>query len=769
MDNQQDPKKQAQYNKELEKTNKLQDDQVRRVEDVKQTLQEILFLTRDYASEARNATKAVFENNIQASAAAKAFRDLSTNTRDITREYGEIIKGSKKFSDISKDLSKLEKNKLSLQVEQQQALSKILDIERFGAKAQHDITTAMENTAGLQDIMLKYANDLTEDEQYLLGLYKEQNIALDQQTKELGDIAIQSKNIGDAANMFGDGAIGLQDVGKGLDGILRQFGIGGISDKLGLEAASKSTREYAATLTKNGDQAATISDKFKSAGHYAGQMGKNLSKSLGPAAAIGFLVAKFVEAFKFIDSSSGEVAKNFGISAKEGRKLVAASNQAAMNSGDLLISTKDVLAAQTSLNAQFGTSVEFAGEFAAEFALVQERTGLSSKAMGRFAEQSMIVGGSIKDQLANVQEVTMAMNAQEEVSFSQKEIQEGIADISSRALLTAGRNTKELANQVFQSKLLGVSQSQLENIGSSLLDFSSSIESEMEAELLLGRQINLERARAAALAGDNATLAAEIRKEIGTSADFQKLNVIQQNALAKAMGMTTDELAKSLIQQEKLNTIRESGFKDLSDAQEQYNKALKEGNLSEELKNNLQKAGLLNQFESATQQEKMNALMEKFQDLFIRLAEPLMPVLDAFVSFIEMLTPFLGTLTGAIAGFMIGGPVGAIVGAVAGAGVDISAAADRNAASQPSPSLPGLAEGGVVTKPTTALIGEGGEPEAVVPLSKAQSMGFGGSDEIKQTNALLKELISAVKQGGDVYIDGAKAGKSLALATSRMG
>ena len=34
---------------------------------------------------------------------------------------------------------------------------------------------------------------------------------------------------------------------------------------------------------------------------------------------------------------------------------------------------------------------------------------------------------------------------------------------------------------------------------------------------------------------------------------------------------------------------------------------------------------------------------------------------------------------------------------------------------------------------------------------------------------LLKELISAVKEGGDVFIDGAKAGRSLALATSRIG
>ena len=767
MDSQLDPKKQAQYNKELEKTKEIQGEQVKSVEDLKQSLQDILFLTRDYASEARNATKAVFENTVQASAASKAFRDLSGSSRDITREYGEIAKGSKKISDISKDLSKLEKNKLSLQVEQQQALSKILTESRFGAEVQDDINLAMNTTAGLQDVMFKYAQNLTEEEQYLLDLYNQQNISLDEQSKDLEQIAKQSKNIGDAANMFGDGAVGVQDIGKGLDTVLGKLGLGGISDKLDLESASKSAREYASTLTDNGTKAATISDKFKSAKHYAGEMGKNLTKSLGPAVAIGFLVAKFVEAFKFIDSSSGEVAKNFGISAKEGRKLVAASNQAAISSGDLLVSTKDVLAAQTALNAQFGTSVEFSGEFAAEFASVQERTGLSSKAMGRFAEQSMIVGGSIKDQLADVQGVTMAMNAQEGLSLSQKDIQEGIANISNASLLSAGRNTKELANQVFQSKLLGVSQSQLETIGSSLLDFSSSIESEMQAELLLGKQLNLERARAAALSGDQATLAAEIRREVGTAAEFGKLNVIQQKALASAMGMGREEMASMLVEQEKLNAIRDSGFLSLSDAQEKYNKALEEGNLTEELKNNLQEAGILNQFESATQQERMNALMDKFSDLFIRLAEPLMPLLDGLVSFIEMLEPFLGTISGAIAGFMIGGPLGAAVGAVVGAGVDISSAMDRNTPS--SGSLPGLATGGIVTRPTTALIGEGGEPEAVIPLSKAKSMGFGGSDEIKQTNALLKELISAVKQGGDVYIDGAKAGRSLALATSKMG
>jgi hypothetical protein len=40
--------------------------------------------------------------------------------------------------------------------------------------------------------------------------------------------------------------------------------------------------------------------------------------------------------------------------------------------------------------------------------------------------------------------------------------------------------------------------------------------------------------------------------------------------------------------------------------------------------------------------------------------------------------------------------------------------------------LVGLADGGIVTRPTLAMVGEGGEPEAVIPLSKMGMMGGGG-------------------------------------------
>jgi hypothetical protein len=64
-----------------------------------------------------------------------------------------------------------------------------------------------------------------------------------------------------------------------------------------------------------------------------------------------------------------------------------------------------------------------------------------------------------------------------------------------------------------------------------------------------------------------------------------------------------------------------------------------------------------------------------------------------------------------------------------------------------------LAVGGMVTRPTRALIGEAG-PEAVVPLDKFY--------------AKLDELIMAVKSGGNVYLDGTRVGTAMNVSTYKV-
>lgn len=75
------------------------------------------------------------------------------------------------------------------------------------------------------------------------------------------------------------------------------------------------------------------------------------------------------------------------------------------------------------------------------------------------------------------------------------------------------------------------------------------------------------------------------------------------------------------------------------------------------------------------------------------------------------------------------------------------------------PDIPMLAEGGIVTSPTLAMIGEGRGPEAVIPLSKLGSMGFGGGASITvnvnggDPNSIVRALQQYVRQSGPVPLN----------------
>jgi len=894
-----DPKKAEEYRKEVEATAKS-------TQDIKNDLRDILFSTRDYAQESREAAKAVFEGSIQAGSTAKAFRELTETTRDIRREFEDIVGGTKTMSDISKDLQKLETRRKNLLVEQEQAVSAIFTEYQFGVEAQNAINQAMGSTAGLQDVLLAYGQDLTEEQQNLLNLYIEQGLALQEQDDNLEEVAKRAKTIDSAMRPLGDKAIGLQDAAEGLSKGLSKAGLGNLGDKLGIDSALKGTREMASSITKGGTEALGMSGKMKLAGNFAKTLGSNLTKSLGPAALIAMAIEQIVEAFKLIDGLSGDVAKNMGVSAKEGRALVASSNQAATASGDLLVSTEDVVKAQMSLNKEFGTSVQFAGEFAAEFASIQERTKLSGEAMGFFAAEAQVAGGNIKDQLNEVADVTQELNYQNGLVLNQKDIQEGIAKTSKASLLSAGRNTKEIANQVFQTKLLGASQQQLESAQMKLLDFEQSIAAELEAELLTGKDLNLERAREAALMNDQATLAKELKEQMGSSEEFTSRNVIQQEAMANAMGMTREEMAEMLINQENLEAIQRAfgdDIKNMSEAQVEYNKLRESGLSVEEAALAIGDKQLANQLESATMADKFAAAQDKLKDLFVALVEPLMPVLDILTQILndvlnpimKILSPILKAigdlLTGIISPILntlfepiqmgadllneilsifqeilpegtelgsIFGTIGKILGTIVSAtilpfqagirfiiervrslkdifsgivdlftgdfesgfkkigkgligfimapfqvlydivtgminkiiegvnyipGVNIPTIPDFDIAG----SIVGLKDGGIV--PATpggvpALIGEGGEDEVVMPLSKLEQFtqkykdgvdrinpfkrNSSESEEIKILNKKMDELISAVKAGGDVYMDSTKIGTAMSVGTYKV-
>jgi transcriptional regulator with XRE-family HTH domain len=175
---------------------------------------------------------------------------------------------------------------------------------------------------------------------------------------------------------------------------------------------------------------------------------------------------------------------------------------------------------------------------------------------------------------------------------------------------------------------------------SSLLKFESSITSEIEAELLLGKSINLEKARYYALTNDIEGVTREIASHIGTAKDFTDMNVIQQNALAKAVGLSREELASSLIEREALNKL---GNKDLN-LQEAYNRLKKEGLSQDRIAKELGNEALARQYESQSIQTKFNASIEKLKDIFVGLAGPVLKIVSPFVDLASSILPHIVSL-----------------------------------------------------------------------------------------------------------------------------
>ena len=113
-----------------------------------------------------------------------------------------------------------------------------------------------------------------------------------------------------------------------------------------------------------------------------------------------------------------------------------------------------------------------------------------------------------------------------------------------------GGNPEKIAKAAVAANALGISLADVDGIAQNLLNIESSSEKEMEAEVLLGRELNLEKARTAALNNDQATLSEEIKNQVGGLHEFSQMNRIEQEALADALGMSRDQLAKTVMQQE---------------------------------------------------------------------------------------------------------------------------------------------------------------------------------------------------------------------------
>jgi hypothetical protein len=429
-------------------------------------------------------------------------------------------------------------------------------------------------------------------------------------------------------------------------------------------------------------------------------------------------------AFK-ISSQTTQLQKNLVLSQSEARNLRQDFNAIAVSSNDIAITTDRLVEANTALGKQLGFSSEFTEDLNKQFVKLTKQLGLSEEAAGGLAKLSIATGATLEDTKNIAYETTQGLSSQYGIQLNQREVLEEIGKLSGQTLAMFKANPKALAEAVAQAKLLGTTLDQTKKQASSLLNFETSIENELQAELLTGQQLNLERARTAALMGDQTTVMKELANQNIDFNKFSNMNVIAQDKVAAALGLSSDELSDQLLKQQYLGKSREEIAA-------------------------LAGEEVANRVEAISAQDKFNLAVEKMQDIIGKIVGgPLGKFIDGMASLVEsstVLYSILGAMAGislvklissivtmsaslAASGVAAGAltaflnPVNLLIGIAALAGIGAligSAMSDASEAATP------MANGGLLYGPTNILAGEysGAEnnPEVIAPLSDLQDI-----------------------------------------------
>ena len=376
-------------------------------------------------------------------------------------------------------------------------------------------------------------------------------------------------------------------------------------------------------------------------------LAKSLAKTLGPAALLNSMVQSSKE--------TKDLSNNLGVSLKRARQIQLEFGRFALQTGDARINSTELAKAQGELAQQLGLGVQFSGETLSNFVKLTEYMGISAKAAAQLSLISESLKESSSEFQGNLAKSVVQSSRALGINVPLKEAFEEIGNLSTTTLINLGRNPEEIGKAVAEARKLGIQLESIRGISQSLLDFESSIANELEAELFTGREINLERARLAALKGDDLSLTREIASQVGTIAEFENMSVLAREALAKSFGMNVDQLGTMLIKQEAL-TANQSIAKSLSDDQLRSAQARVTAtkDLGQALLEVQQEANLAKNFENSA---------KKLQDAFKQVALEIMPPITKLVSKLADLVA--SPMGKAIAGLAVGlGAISGLVGAL---------------------------------------------------------------------------------------------------------
>jgi len=460
----------------------------------------------------------------------------------------------------------------------------------------HDMATAYENISDLQQKMYMEADALHGIEKKTLNLLKVQDNKLKSislQTQNLLDMKREDRNIlektisdyddynsaaaqvaerASELNNFMKQRIPFEDKIKSIRSeidSLQQRESKGLSamqkqrmDELGtLETQFKTLSKKTEVLDKQEKIQNNIKEAIDGQLGAAGQIFNTLKDIVtNPLTLFTGLLAIGLQRFETMRQRGNELAEEMD---RVNKKLAGAGpyQDKILQKADLIkkrfyemgegfsSSLEGSVDAIVALGDEMGKVDYVTGDLVKTMAELKLSIGLSDESSAKVLSNFMMVNGQSSEAAVNMTDLTYQMA--EQAGLNPQQVFQDIAAASGDTLATFSGSADELAKSAVQARRLGLTLDDMAKVSEGLLDFETSIEKEMEAQLITGMDLNFQKARMLAMQGDEAGAMEEVMRQVGGLDKFNKMMPYQQRALASAVGLTVGQLQKTTDQREK--------------------------------------------------------------------------------------------------------------------------------------------------------------------------------------------------------------------------
>lgn len=343
-----------------------------------------------------------------------------------------------------------------------------------------------------------------------------------------------------------------------------------------------------------------------------------------------------IERFVALDKAAEEFRKETGFTNTQMESLRKNAESVNKELAGMGVSIEKAYKAASALTEIFNRTSLVTKEAMKNVAMMAVNLGVAEADSAEVLSIFQGLGGATQDAAFNVMKVGAGLSEKTGVSFSK--VMNDIAKSSGTTAMLLGTNPSKLMKAAIAARALGTDLNTIAAQQEKLLNYTDSINNELEASALLGRSISFQRARQLAYEGkveESARATLDMVKQAG---DFNEMSIYQRKALAAAAGMELKDLTKMMAVEKQKDEIRKSGTPEQKKQLEMQEAELKK--LRETA--DLTKGNILEENKRAIAQAKIQGLMTQMNNLLEEMKVIVGDVLEPLITpLVKVLIPVL--------------------------------------------------------------------------------------------------------------------------------